>query len=99
MTNHPTPPSMEEIRENRKSLVRVIVTYGAAGFLFIGGIVFIAIYIFKGEIDEANSVFLTILPVSASIISFWFAGRSPKPNTGNDDLKVGGGPDKDKTEG
>ena len=29
-----------------------------------------------GRIDEAKDLFLAILPVSAAVVSFWFAGRS-----------------------
>ncbi len=63
--------------ELRRSLVRIWVTYGAAGFLFVGGALMIAVYLFKDSYAEAKEVFLTILPVSSAVISFWFAGRSP----------------------
>ncbi len=69
--------SAEEERENRKSQVRVKVTYWAAAFLFGGGSLFIVFYIFKGMEQQANALFLAILPVSASIVSFWFASRKP----------------------
>ena len=69
-------PSAEEIRETRKSMVRVGVTYGAAAFLFGVGTLMILWFIFKNDFDAASDLFTTILPVSASIVSFWFAGRS-----------------------
>ena len=71
--------SSEEIREARKSLVRVVVTYAAAGFLFIGGTIFIAFLIWTNQRDEAITLFNTILPVSAAIVSYWFAGRGSQP--------------------
>ena len=75
--------SSEEIREARKSLVRVVVTYVAAGFLFIGGTIFIAFLIWTNQRDEAITLFNTILPVSAAIVSYWFAGRGSQPKQGN----------------
>ena len=66
----------KEKREDRKSRVRVYVTYIAALFLFLGGAVFIAFLIWTGELDAALSLFQAVLPVSAAVISFWFAGRS-----------------------
>ena len=83
-TSPPTPPEpaleaeakeAQARREDRKSWVRVVVTYGAAAFLFIGGPIFIAFLIWTGRRDDAIALFNTILPVSAAIISFWFAGR------------------------
>ena len=66
---------IEAEKERRKSLVRVRVTYAAAGFLFLGGTIFIVFLIWVKKIEEAIDLFLTLLPVSASIVSFWFAGR------------------------
>ena len=62
-------------QERRKSNVRIAVTYIAAGFLFGGGTIFIAFLVWTGRRDEAISLFNAILPVSAAVISFWFAGR------------------------
>ena len=59
----------------RKSRVRVRISYWAAGFLFFGGSVFIVFLIWTRKLTEALQLFNTILPVSAAIISFWFAGR------------------------
>ena len=75
--------STEETREARKSLVRVVVTYGAAGFLFIGGTFFILFLIWTGQRTDAIALFNTILPVSAAIVSYWFAGRGNQPKQGN----------------
>lgn len=65
----------ERKKEARKSLVRVLVTYVAAGFLFGGGALFIAILLWTGKRQDAIALFNAILPVSAAIISYWFAGR------------------------
>lgn len=62
--------------ERWRSLVRVIVTYGAALFLFGGGSAFIIFLIYEDNIDHAINLFNTILPISAAVISYWFAGRS-----------------------
>ena len=32
--------------------------------------------LYKGSYDEAKDIFLTVLPVSSAIVSYWFAGRS-----------------------
>ena len=78
-----TPPaqpiSAEEKQKIRKSQVRVRITYAAAIFLFLGGPLLIITLLLNDRRDEALAVFNTILPVSAAIISYWFAGRQ-KPN-------------------
>ena len=68
----------DKIRDNRKSWVRVIVTYIAAAFLFVGGAIFIIVLVCMGKIQDATNLFQTLLPVAAAIISFWFAGRGVK---------------------
>ena len=65
----------DEKRENRKSLVRVIVTYAATTFLFLGGPALMVYFIIEGDSDEALNIFRTLLPVAAAIISFWFGVR------------------------
>ena len=73
------PLTFDQLIKNRRSWVRVSVTHGAAWFLFGGGAVLIAYLLLWGEgeaaDDQAVDLFLTILPVAASIVSFWFAGR------------------------
>ncbi|MYF68560.1 MAG: hypothetical protein F4053_08675 [Proteobacteria bacterium] len=64
-----------EDRESRKSWVRVVVTYGAAGFLFLGGTALIIVLLFLGNNQEALALFQTLVPVAAAIVSYWFAGR------------------------
>lgn len=74
---------LEAKKEIRKSWVRVIVTYVAAGFLFGGGAAFILFLIRCGEIDKALTLFNTLLPVAAAIISYWFAGRNQPKESKN----------------
>lgn len=62
--------------ETRKSAVRVLVTYIAAGFLFVVGAGFVAALLALDKVEDAKNVFLAILPVSAAVITFWFAGRN-----------------------
>jgi len=62
--------------DRRRSLVRVLVTYIAAAFLFGGGAILIGYFaLFAKDMEKAITLFTTILPVSASIISFWFGTR------------------------
>ena len=61
-----------------RSGVRIFITHAAALFLFLGGALLIAYFaIWGGDSgdEQATDLFMTILPVAASIVSFWFAGR------------------------
>ena len=75
-TTSPASDDLEKIKEERKSKVRVYVTYAAASFLFAGGPLLIAFFIWTHDRVNALALFNTILPVSAAIISYWFAGRT-----------------------
>ena len=67
-----TPASMDE----RRSRVRVRITYFAAGFLFIGGAALIAVLLLvEDDTAGARQLFSTILPISASVIAYWFGTR------------------------
>ena len=74
----------EEVIKIRRSRVRTMVTHGAAWFLFGGGALLITyLMIWGGTEGDALGVdlFKTMLPVAASIVSFWFAGRvSDRPS-------------------
>lgn len=66
----------------RRSRVRTTVTHWAAVFLFAGGAVLIGYLVYtgngdpsNGRVDKAIDLFQTILPIAASIITFWFAAR------------------------
>ena len=62
-------------RDTRRSAVRVRVTYLAAGFLFVAGAAIVGYLLAVGKTDEAKDLFLAILPVSAAIVTYWFATR------------------------
>ena len=76
----PAEPSVakseaEQQRENNRSAVRMIVTYVAAGFLFIVGAAISGYLIGSGNAAEGKDVFLAILPVAAAVVTYWFATR------------------------
>lgn len=84
------PLTTEERIRIRRSRVRTMVTHGAAWFLFAGGAALITYLVVWGGDDgddKGIDLFLTILPVAASIVSFWFAGRTQR------DRKSSGGQD------
>lgn len=62
-------------RESRRSAVRIAVTYIAAGFLFLVGAAVVGYLLAIGDIATAKDIFLTILPVAAAIVTYWYAGR------------------------
>lgn len=62
-------------RENRRSAVRIAVTYIAAGFLFLVGAAVVGYLLAIGDISTGKDIFLTILPVAAAIVTYWYAGR------------------------
>ena len=74
-----------ERKELRRSLVRVLVTYLAAAYLFIGGPIF-CYFLFNHAVDangmavpgieDAKNLYMSILPISSSILAYWFATRS-----------------------
>lgn len=53
----PTKADGEQLRENRRSSVRVRVTYFAAGFLFLGGAGMDAYLLLTGSIEGAKEIF------------------------------------------
>ena len=64
-----TAEEIEATRQLRRSHVRIVITYVAAGFLFFGGYGMVVYLLVCGKIDEAKSLFLSILPVSTAVIS------------------------------
>ena len=93
----PSTLSSKEQISQRRSRVRVWVTYGAAAFVFVGSPVLMGFLIYKDKYDEALGLFNTILPVATGVISFWFAARSvtqqsqaPEQDQGENDGKAGG---------
>lgn len=69
--------------QQMRALVRVIVTYAAAAFVFVGGGVLIVCLSVGDKTDEALDLFHVILPVAAAIISYWFAGRNAEKQQNN----------------
>jgi len=68
--------SHKEKLNERRSNVRVVITYAAAFFLFVLGPCLVAYLVHKDKFSEATNLFNALLPVSAAIVSYWFAGRS-----------------------
>ncbi len=68
--------SLKETLEDRKSRVRVWLTYWAAGFLFLIGLLLIGWFMYNGNDEKALTVFGTVLPTTTFIIGYWFAKRS-----------------------
>lgn len=62
-------------RENRRSDVRIAITYVAAGFLFLVGAAVVGYLLAIGDIGTGKDIFFTILPVAAAIVTYWYAGR------------------------
>ena len=69
-------PSIEEKREERKSMVRVLLTYLAAFFLFGISLVLIIWFMWIKDYDKATAAFGTVVPTTTFIIGYWFAKRS-----------------------
>lgn len=88
------PESVEERLELRRSHVRIAVTHGAAWFLFGGGALLIGWLIVDG-CETANGdtmnfgcrqgvdMFQMLAPIAASIVTFWFAGRTHEKRAGD----------------
>lgn len=76
----------KEKLETRRSLVRIVVTYFAATFIFVGGLIVLigswAGKIAGGDLNAAKELYLTILPIATTVVTYWFASRKP---SGNDD--------------
>ncbi len=77
--------SEEGRRETMRSKVRIRVTYVATLFLFLGGYLLVTYLALTGSKQEAKDLFLAILPISAAVISFWFAKRDSQKTTRTND--------------
>ena len=75
----PRKRTVESTILSRRSWVRVGATWAAALFLFGFGPILILALLCVGETEQAIDLFMTVLPVAASIVSFWFAGRDAVP--------------------
>ena len=71
----------KERNEERRSKVRVWVTYAATTYIFLGSAVLIAaLWIDKLPADKltiARDVFMMVLPVATGVVTYWFASRKP----------------------
>ncbi len=89
--------TVEERIALRRSNVRTSITHGAAWFLFGGGgALVLSLLIWGGSgggsagpssppnLTVAVDLFQTILPIAASIVTFWFAGRVYEKNGDNE---------------
>lgn len=72
--------TVEERRLDRRSRVRVWVTYWAAFYIFVGSAVLIAL-ILTGDLkddnfDNVRELFTLVLPIATGVVTYWFATRS-----------------------
>jgi len=72
--------SDKKLQANRKSWVRVIITYFAAVYIFVGSSLLIVFFCDK---TEAVNIFQSSLPISTGIVTYWFAerARGKKPDS------------------
>lgn len=93
-----TAEVLEAKRKNKRSAVRICVTYGAGAYVVLGGVMLMATALFGGETEhemfgEAKDVFLATLPIATGILTYWFADRSAtkaRDETPSDALKTSG---------
>ena len=69
----------EEIRQDRRSRVRVKITYWAAFYIFGGSVALILLALY-GNLNENNfnvvrEIFTMILPIATGVVTYWFATR------------------------
>ena len=71
--------TVEERRQDRRSKVRVTVTYWAALYIFGGAAVLIALALWgnltKDNFDIVREIFTLALPIATGVITYWFATR------------------------
>ena len=71
--------TIEERRADRKSRVRVGVTYWAAFYIFGGSAVLIGLALAEvldeGNFDNVREIFTMVLPIATGIVTYWFATR------------------------
>ena len=93
----PVGHTVDETLSLRRSGVRRYVTYGAAAYLFLGGLVMVCVVAYgsAGEdsipvnIMAAKDVFMSIVPVASGIVAYWFATRGKPSENGDGDKKQG----------
>ena len=78
----PKGTSMSDVKqqiENRRSMVRVTVTYGAGLYIVLGslGIIIADAFVEAVKLETAKEIFTLVLPVATGVITYWFASRRP----------------------
>ena len=73
------PMTVEERRQDRRSKVRVIVTYWAALYIFAGAVALIALALWgnltKDNFNIVREIYTMALPIATGVITYWFATR------------------------
>ncbi len=77
-------------RKIMRSYVRILVTYAAGAFVFVGGFLLMVAAGVGGlngtSFTNAKDVFMLILPIATGILTYWFAERTAtKGKTKGDD--------------
>jgi len=66
--------------EERRSMVRVLVTRWASVYIFGGSAILIAALWFESidvsKLAIAKDIYMSTLPIAAGVISYWFATRA-----------------------
>ncbi len=78
MNNENDQTQHERMLEDRRSGVRVWVTRGAAGYVFVGIPLLVAVRLVLGDnvnIDAVKDLYLLGVPVASGVIGYWFAAR------------------------
>jgi len=74
-----TEMTVEERRQDRRSKVRVVVTYWAALYIFVGVPVLIALALWgkltKDNFDIVREIYTMALPIATGVVTYWFATR------------------------
>ena len=69
----------EETRQDRRSRVRVQVTYWAALYIFGGSVALIILALYgklnADNFDVVREIFTMILPIATGVVTYWFATR------------------------
>lgn len=81
--------TVEERRVDRKSRVRVWITYFAAFYIFGGAIALIGLALAEilddKNFDKVREIFTMVLPIATGVVTYWFATRQQ----GNQDNSSG----------
>ena len=71
--------TVEQKRQDRRSRVRVAVTYWAALYIFGGSAALIVLALYgklnTGNFDVVREIFTMTLPIATGVVTYWFATR------------------------